>query len=285
MDIIDSHHHLWDTNAVRYTLFDTIPALNRPFLLPAFEAEASRHSVKRAVCVEAASAGADGLTETRWLLEQTRASRVVTRIVAWAPLGSPTLGSHLDKLGEMQDGRIVGLRRGFEFEPADFARRDETIAGVKMAAARGYSVDLVFFSPAFPAILDLVKACPEVAFVLDHLGKPRIREGVLQPWKDQIIEIANRPNVVCKISGMITEAHHHDWMPSHLEPYMWHGIEAFGWDRVMFGSDWPVSLLAGEYDQWLAAARSILKGAAESDQRKFFHDNAERFYFNRQVLP
>lgn len=278
MDIVDAHHHLWDTNHLRYPLFDRIPALNRPFTVQDFEAVATQNGVKQSVCVEAASAGADGLAETKWLLEQTRSSTVVSRLVVWMPVERPDRQDYLDQIAALNDGRIVGIRHSFEFDPPDFPCRDEVIAGVKLAAQYNFSVDLVLFHPSLSATLELVKACPEVPFILDHLGKPAIKQRLLDPWREQIAELASLGNVVCKISGVNTEADHQRWTKEDLKPYIDHAIQCFGWDRVMFGSDWPVCKLAGEYAQWLDALSWAIADASEADKQQLFSANARRIY-------
>jgi L-fuconolactonase len=278
MEIIDAHHHLWDTNHLRYPLFDNIPSLNRPFTVSDFQAVAQCSGISRSVCIEAASAGADGLEETTWLLAQANSSTIVTRLVVWAPVEQPAITSYLDQIAELNDGSIVGIRRSFEFEPEDFPARDETIAGIKAAASHGYSCDLVLFSPSLPAVLELVRACPEVSFILDHLGKPLVRAGVLHPWQEQIVELAKFPNIVCKISGLTTEADHQTWAQEDLKRYIDHALSCFGWDRVMFGSDWPVCELAGSYRRWLTAVQWAVADATEEDRCKLFSGNARRVY-------
>jgi len=278
MEIVDAHHHLWDTERLDYELFRSLPVLLRPYTNADFELLAARHGVSGSVLVEAASAGADGWRELLWLLEQAKGSRIVKRIVAWAPLERPDVSGYLERLTAAADGLVVGVRRSFEFEPPEFAASAGMITGAKTAARHGYSVDLVLFERSLAAALQLVEACPEVRFVLDHLGKPRIREGVLHPWWEQIAQLAQAPNVMMKISGLITEADRAHWTKEQLKPYIDHAIACFGWDRVLFGSDWPVSTLAGGYDPWVEAAVWATAGAGESDRRKFFSENAKRVY-------
>jgi L-fuconolactonase len=278
MNIIDAHHHLWDTNALRYTLFDQVPALNRPFLLADFAAVATANGVSHSICVEAASAGADGLAETRWLVEQAANHAMIAGLVAWAPIEQSNLHSYLDEITALGQGRIVGIRRSFEFEPVDFACRPEVMAGVQLIGEYGYSLDLVLFPPALAATLELVRACPQVQFVLDHLGKPGVRRGLFHPWAEQIAELATLPQVACKLSGLTTEADHGRWQPEDLKPYLDHVITCFGWERVRFGSDWPVCELAGGYRRWLEALQWAIADATEAEKRQLFSDNARRIY-------
>jgi L-fuconolactonase len=277
MGIVDAHHHLWDTRRLRYPLFDRIPELNRAFVVDDYEAVAAAE-VEASVCIEAASAGAEAVAELSWLREQADRSSVVKAIVAWAPVEGPELPNYLARIGALEDPRIVGVRRSFEFEPPDFPSRPEVVAGVRRLAASGLSFDLVLFHPSLPSAIDLVRQCPEVSFILDHLGKPPIRSGPLEPWATQLAQLAAFPNVVCKISGMSTEAEREGWTVDDLAPYFDCAVECFGWDRLLFGSDWPVCILAGGYERWRRAVDQLLTGVSLADRTKFFVSNATRIY-------
>jgi L-fuconolactonase len=276
--IVDAHHHLWDTRRFRYPLFDRIPALNRPFPIDDFDQIASAVGVDTSVCVEAASAGIDGMAELAWLRQQADRSSRVKAIVAWAPVEQPGLRDYLAQIASLNDPRIVGVRRSFEFEPDDFPSRREVVAAVRQLADFGLSFDLVLFHRSLKAAIELVRQCPDVSFILDHLGKPPIRERRPEPWRTQIAELAALPNVVCKISGMTTEAEHASWTADDLAPYFYRAVECFGWDRLLFGSDWPVCNLAGGYDPWRRAVDQLLAGVTPADRAKFFAGNAGRIY-------
>jgi len=276
--IIDAHHHLWDTRRFRYSLFDRIPALNRPFPASDFDQVAAAADVDASVCIETASAGADGMAELIWLCQQADRSSRVKAIVAWAPVEQPALPDYLARIADLNDPRIVGVRRSFEFEPDDFPSRSEVVAGVRQLAAPGLSFDLVLFHRSLKAATELVRQCPEVTFILDHLGKPAIAERQLEPWGAQIAKLATLPNVVCKISGMTTEAEHKTWTVDDLAPYFHRAVDCFGWNRLVFGTDWPVCNLAGGYEPWLRAVDTLLAGVSTADRTKFFVGNAVRIY-------
>ncbi len=278
MGIVDAHHHLWDTRRFRYSLLDRIPALNRPYPVGDFDQVATSVGVDASVCVEAASAGTDGMAELAWLRQQADRSSRVRAIVAWAPIEQPELPDYLARIIGLNDARIVGVRRSFEFEAHDFPSRPEVVSGVRRLAEVGLSFDLVLFHPSLRAAIELVRQCPEVSFILDHLGKPPIRERQLQPWSTQIAELAALPNVVCKVSGMTTEAERDAWTVDDLAPYFHRAVECFGWDRLLFGSDWPVCNLAGGYEPWLRSANALLTGVSSADRTKFFVSNAVRIY-------
>jgi L-fuconolactonase len=278
MQIIDTHHHLWDTNYLEYAEFKGIPGLERPFTVLEFEGIAARNGVTQSVCVEAASGGADGAKETQWLLQTTRDSRIISRLVVWAPVERYDVRDYLDRLVELNDSRIMGVRRGFETEPPDFPRREEVIRGVQTLASYGYTFDIVLYHLSLFAAIELVKACPNVRFILDHLGKPDIRRGLEHPWREHIAEMASFENVICKVSGLITEADPRSWTKEQLKPYINHAIQCFGWDRVVFGSDWPVCTLAGQYEQWVSSLQWAVASASEEEKSKLFSENARRLF-------
>lgn len=278
MEIIDSHHHIWDDTKIRYTLFETISELQGAFSVDAYDSVARSMGVTASICIEAASAGADGMTELHWLSEETRRRKIVERLVAWVPVELPTLSKYLDELETLDDERIVGVRRSFEFEPDDFPARPEVIRGVQLVAERGYTVDLVLFHRSLRAAIELVRGCPDVLFILDHLGKPNLRETLSSIWADEVTEMASMGNVVCKVSGLVTETNCRSWKLEDLKRPIEHVIARFGWDRVMFGSDWPLCNLAGGFKRWLDAVQWCVRDATEGQQQAFFAQNARRVY-------
>jgi L-fuconolactonase len=277
--ILDSHHHLWDTGDVDYELFRADPALAGAFRAEDYDAEASACGVTFSICVEAASAGADGRLETEWLSREAQASALVIGVVAWAPLERPNeLEPQLDWLLGLGGKPIVGVRRSFEFEDPGFASRAEVAAGARAAGERGLVVDLVLFSPSLGAVVQLVDACPDTQFVLDHLGKPRIRERVSDPWRSELREVALRPNVVCKVSGLPAEADPASWTVSDLSPYVEHALDCFGTERLLYGSDWPLTERAGGQRRWLDAVRQLIGGLGTDQQLGILGTNARRIY-------
>lgn len=277
-EILDSHHHLWDTRVLDYTLFDSVCDLKRPYTLSEFDQEVPQRAAAASICVEAASAGTDGREETKWLLRETEDSDRVCALIAWVPLDMPDCEEHLDWLLAQTGKPIVGVRRSFEFEPADFPARPNVIAGTRAAGERGLVVDLVLFPDSLPAAIRLVEACPGTQFVLDHLGKPKIRERVLEPWASHIRELSLLPHSACKISGLPMEANRKAWTTHDLVPYVEQVLATFGTDRVLYGSDWPVVNLAGGPGRWLDAATSLLARLAPDERGRVFAANARRIY-------
>ena len=177
------------------------------------------------------------------------------------------------------DARITGVRRLYQAEPdPEFALRPDFVRGVQLLAEYGLSFDLGTTYRQLPATIRLVRACPGVTFVLDHIGKPNIKDGTLEPWRAQIGELASLPNVWCKLSGMATEADREHWTPADLRPYAEHVLASFGEDRVMFGGDWPVVLMASPYRRWVETAEALTAGLSPEAQRKLWRDNARQFY-------
>ncbi len=174
---------------------------------------------------------------------------------------------------------IKGVRHNLqdEAEP-DFCLRPDFVAGVRLLAEFKLSFDLCIKHRQLPYVIELVRRCPDTAFILDHLGKPGIKQQLLDSWQADLRNLAELPNVACKISGMVTEADHEGWQPADLEPFINVVLGAFGEERVMFGSDWPVALLASSYLRWFETLGALTTRLPVSARRKLWAENARRFY-------
>lgn len=277
MEIIDAHHHLWDRGRFNYRWLKEMPALDRDFLLRDYEEAIKGTGVSRSVHIQAEVEPLFGIQETRWVLSMAEAAGPVAGVVAWAPVEQDSLDEYLEKLGTHP--RLKGIRRLIQSEAdLQFCARPQFVAGVRKLAPLGLSFDLCIYHPQLPAAIQLVRQAPEVNFVLDHLGKPAIKSKVQEPWKTQLRELASLSNVWCKVSGMVTEADWTNWRAEDLRPYLDQVIDCFGFDRLMFGSDWPVSTLAARYQQWLEVVQEAVKGASAAEQRQLFWDTARAFY-------
>ena len=174
---------------------------------------------------------------------------------------------------------IKGVRRNLQDETApDFCLRPDFVAGVRLLAEYDLSFDLCIKHWQLPGVIELVRLCPGTAFILDHLGKPDIKQQQLDSWQADLRKLAELPNVVCKISGMVTEADHEGWQPTDLEPFINVVLDAFGEERVLFGSDWPVALLASPYRRWYETLGALTARLPVSARRKLWAENAQRFY-------
>jgi L-fuconolactonase len=270
--------HLWDPGRLRYPWLDDLPALNRPFLPADFRAACGPVALRQAVFVECGCRTPQRLKEVRWITGLARRERGLSGIVAAVRLEQGERArADLEVLA--RNPLVKGVRRLLQGE-ADpgFCLQADFVTGVKGLAEFGFSFDLCIAHSQLPAVTRLVRQCPGVRFVLDHAGKPPIREQRLDPWRQHLRSLAALPNVWCKLSGLVTEADHAQWTVGHLQPYIAHVVECFGFDRVMFGGDWPVSTLATDYPRWVEALCAAVAGATEDQLKKLFHDNAREFY-------
>ncbi len=276
--VIDTHLHLWDPAVLRYPWLDHNALLNRPCLLPDYRSATASHPVEAMVFVQCEAEFPQFEREAAWVAEQAAQEPRIRGLVAWAPLEKGrAVREDLQRL--LRFPLLRGIRRIIQFEPdLDFCLQPEFIEGVRALHEFGLSFDLCIDHRHMANVCRLVQSIPEVPMILDHIGKPAIRNGVRHPWSDQLRTLARCPNVVCKISGVATEADHERWTPQELRPYIDTAIEAFGFDRILFGGDWPVCTQAISYDRWIRLLEEILAGVDEADQRKFWHDNAVRVY-------
>lgn len=272
---IDTHVHFWDRGHLPYPWLDEVPAIAGPHRPAEFRSETAANPPGKIVFVEC---GAPWLDEVKWVEQLAATEPRIAGIVAKSMVneGATTLAN----LAELRKHPLVrGVRHLVQHEPdADFAARPEFIAGVRAVGAAGLSFDLCCFHHQLPAIVRLVRACPDTRFILDHFGKPGIRAGQLDPWRRHFAELAALPNVDCKLSGLITEADHAAWQPADLKPYVDHALAVFGPGRLLFGGDWPVAKLAGTYPRWLDTARELVSHLPSADQDAIFRVNALRAY-------
>ena len=229
--------------------------------------------VFRTVAVEARQS----LEETRWLLEIARSNPLVAGVVGWADLCDPDLDSVLEQLSA--DPHLNGLRHVLHDEPNDnFMLRDDFRRGIARLARYGLSYDILIFPRHLPQTLELVRSFPDQPFVIDHMAKPRIREGELSSWHEALRPVAAYPNVYCKLSGLVTEASPHAWKPQDFLPYIDTVMELFGPARLMFGSDWPVCTLEAPYAEVLAIVDGAIARLNPDERESILRRTAESFY-------
>ncbi|MGN9841075.1 amidohydrolase family protein [Nonomuraea sp. H19] len=273
MDRIDAHHHVWDLAARSHAWLDPEPMapIRRTFTLDDLAGPAAAAGVTRTVLVQVLS----DLDETREFLALAASSDLVAGVVGWIDLTAPDAADTLAGL----PGGLVGVRHGVQSEPdPDWLTRPDVRRGLAAVAAAGLAYDLLTLPHQLPAAIDTVRAMPELTFVLDHLSKPPIASGEQEPWRSRIRELAAHPNVYCKLSGMVTEADWAAWQVADLRPYAETVLDAFGPERVMFGSDWPVCLLAAEYERVAAAAGELCAELTEGERAEVFAGTARRAY-------
>jgi L-fuconolactonase len=269
---VDSHQHFWRYTPAQYPWIQPGWPIRRDFLPLDLEPELRACGLDGCVAVQARQT----LEESRWLLSLADASPFIKGVVGWVDLCSSGLEAQLTELAAHP--KFVGVRHVVQDEPDDrFMLRADFQRGISALSTFDLSYDVLVFPRQLPAAVQLAKAFPEQRFVLDHLAKPPVREAVLSPWNQLIRELAKCPNVMCKMSGLVTEAQWHTWEPAQFQPYLDTVFNAFGPERLMFGSDWPVALLSGSYQQVYQIARDFLAGKGEAAD-KIFGDNATLFY-------
>jgi L-fuconolactonase len=275
--IVDAHHHIWDPAARRHAWLDGLPELNRRFGLADFEQASRPEGVTASVLVQVL---ADVAETEGFLALAAEGDGVVAGVVGWADLTGPAVADEITRLRELPGGsRLAGIRHLAQDEPdPDWLRRPDVRRGIRAVGAAGLAYDLLVRPPQLPAALAVTGELGDVRFVLDHGAKPGIAFGSLEPWAAQISDLAARPNVSCKVSGLVTEAGR-DWRRAQIAPYIDHLADRFGPGRLMFGSDWPVCTLTASYAEVFALARDALHGRlgpAELDA--FFGGNAISVY-------
>jgi predicted TIM-barrel fold metal-dependent hydrolase len=217
------------------------------------------------------------LGETRHLLALAdQPDNPLQGVVACGRPESEDFKSYLDQIAGHR--RLKGIRRVLHTQPDELGQGATFINNVSALSSYGLSFDICVLARQLPIAIQLVSKCPDVIFILDHCGVPQVKERALDPWRSYIAEIARFPNAFCKISGLVAYADPQRWTADDLRPFVEHAIACFGWDRVLFGSDWPVCTLSASYRQWVEALQAITQGAGEVNRRKLFHDNAVRVY-------
>ena len=275
--IVDAHHHFWDPAAAEYPwLTDELAAIRRQFGPEDLAPELASAGVEATILVQTRSS----LDESREFLALARSSSFVRGVIGWVDLTDPGVA---DVIAELRAGpggeRLVGIRHQVHDEPdAAWLTRSDVRRGIRAVGAAGLAYDLLVRARELPAALELGRSLMDVRFVVDHLAKPPIAAGSLEPWSTLIGGFATLDNVACKVSGLVTEADWATWRVQDLRPYVDLALEVFGADRLLFGSDWPVCLLAAGYGEVLDAARQVTARLSPSERAAFFAGNALATY-------
>ena len=272
--IVDSHQHFWELSRFEYPWLGEVgPVLKRDFLPDHLLLLLKEAGVERTVVVQAHQS----VDETCWLLDLARQKSFVAGVVGWVDLKDPGVGETLDEL--LQEPFFKGVRHVWHDEPNDdWIMQPEVIRGLKELAKRQIPYDFLTFPRHLKFIPRILDEVPGLCAVVDHISKPPIARGDLQPWRRDLSRVAHETNVSCKVSGMVTEADHQNWAVHDLRPYVEAVLEMFGCKRLMFGSDWPVCTLAASYGEVVAAALETLGGVSAKQKEALFGGNAERFY-------
>lgn len=271
---IDAHHHLWRYSADEYGWIDeTMIALQRDFLPSDLTTEMRAAGVDGAIAVQARQT----LEETRWLLEMAEKNDVISGVVGWAPIASERFAASLEEFRDRS--KLKGLRHVVQAEPDDYyLLREDFNRGISGLLETGLVYEVLIYERHLPQAIEFVDRHPNQAFVLDHIAKPRIRDGVLEPWAARMRELAKRENVSCKVSGLVTEADWKGWTLEGIRPYLDVVAEEFGPQRMVVGSDWPVCLVASGYARWFGVLEEYFAGFSTQDREAVFGGNAVRVY-------
>lgn len=276
--VVDAHHHVWDL-AVRdqdWITGEELAPLRRDFTLADLEPEARTAGVFATVLVQTVTVA----DETPEFLALADGSGLVAGVVGWSDLTAPDIADTLAALRELPGGdRLVGLRHQVQGEPdPEWLLRPDVLRGLAAVADAGLVYDLVVLPHQLPAATRAAALLPGLALVLDHAGKPPVAAGRTRPWADDLRAFAALPNTVCKLSGLVTEADWRTWSAADLRPYARTVIDAFGPDRLMFGSDWPVCRLAATYTEVLDTARTLIEELGDHEREAVLATTAERVY-------
>lgn len=246
--------------------------IRRDFLPEHLAEEITRAGIEGTVAVQAGTTA-----ETEWLLGLADDWDFIRGVVGWAPLTDPYVSDAIERLAANR--KLRGLRHILQDEPDPYYMlRDDFNAGIRGLLRFGLTYDILIYERHLPQTIEFVDRHPKQVFVLDHIAKPKIKAGEILPWRENIRELAKRQNVYCKISGMITEADWTSWTPEQLSPYIDVVLEAFGARRLMFGSDWPVCLVAGSYPKWVMLMERALEGLSIPEQEQIWSETAIEAY-------
>lgn len=275
---LDSHQHFWRYDAVEYGWIQPDWPIRRDFLPNDLAPLLAAAKLDGAIAVQARQ----HLGENRFLLELADESPWVRGVVGWVDLRSERVDEQLAEFA--RHPKFVGVRHVAQDEPDDgFLARPEVVRGIARLRSFGLTYDLLIFPRQLQAAIELVRQLPDQPFVLDHIAKPSIKTGEIAPWREQIRQLAQFPRVHCKVSGMVTEADWNNWRPEDFRPYLEIVAEAFGPQRLMYGSDWPVCTLAGSYERAFQLADDFFRSWNESERAAIFGATAAKFYLTRNV--
>jgi L-fuconolactonase len=271
---IDAHVHFWRYRPEAYPWIDErMRALKRDFLPEDVRVEASRLGFGGVVAVQAQHTAA----ETGWLLDLAERHPFIRGVVGWVDLGSPDVRDALARVASFP--KLVGVRHIAQDEPDDrFLLREDVLRGIEALSAHELAYDILVYPRQLPAAVELVRRFPAQRFVLDHLAKPDLRGGALDGWARDLEALSSSPNVVAKLSGLVTEADWTAWTPERLRPCLDVAFECFGAERLLIGSDWPVCTLAGDYGRVMGVVTDYLMDRPGSERAAVLGGNAARFW-------
>lgn len=272
---LDGHQHFWKVERGDYHwMGPAVSPLCRDYLPPDLLPSLARHKIDRTILVQAAQT----VAETDFLLELAERYDFIAGVVGWLDLDSPDFTSQFDKY--RKNPKFIGVRPMLQDLSDDaWILRPQVLRSLQTIADADFPFEFLTYTRHLPYVLRALEKVGPLRAVIDHISKPEIRNRSLEPWKQLLAQVASHNNVYCKLSGMITEADHEHWTPEDLRPYTDHVLDCFGWDRVIYGSDWPVCTLAGNYDQVVDGLTRALGSRMNAEaEQKLFGSNAVHFY-------
>ena len=278
MQLVDTHQHFWDLRQFPYSWCRGIRALNRSFSYDDY-IEASRGlGISKTIFMECDVDGPHALAEAQHIQALAEKHPLIAGIVASGrPEGDEAaFRHHLEQLSRLS--KLRGFRRVLHTQPDELSQQPGFARNVRVLAEFGLTFDLCVLARQLPIAVALVRQCPEVSFILDHCGVPDVKGRDIYPWRTHLSQLAEFPNVVCKISGLVAYADPTDWTVDDLRPWVNHAVKNFGWDRVLWGGDWPVCTLAAPLSRWVEVSHELTADGSEEQRAQFFHGNAERIY-------
>jgi L-fuconolactonase len=275
---IDSHHHVWDLSVREqgWMVGEALYPIKKNFSINDLRQAITGCGIEKTVVVQTVT----NYDETPELLELAEDDDLVAGVVGFLKIDSADAISYLDKYESMRGFKnLVGIRDiAHDYEDIGYLAKPEVVKNVQELGRRGLVYDLLTKTPHMQAAIDLVKQSPNTQFVLDHISKPYMAKGEMQPWADKLRELASFENVVIKVSGLFTEADWKNWKAADFWPYLEHVTKVFTPSRMMFGSDWPVCLLAATYRQSIDLMEQFTKSFSSSEQKDFWAGTANRAY-------
>lgn len=270
---IDAHHHFWHYSPVEYDwIGDEMSAIRRDFLPSDLEAAIREAGVEGVVSVQARQS----IAETEWLLSMASENDFIRGVVGWVPLQSAWLERILEPY--LAHPKFKGVRHVVQGEPDGFLAGTNFNVGIDLLRVFNLVYDVLAVERQLPQVIEFVDRHPDQRFVLDHIAKPLIKDNILEPWASQMRDLARRDNVWCKLSGLVTEADYGAWTPQQLRPYFETLLGAFGPRRLMFGSDWPVCLVACDYTRWARLVRDWVAPLSSDEQASILGRTATQVY-------
>ena len=270
---LDSHQHFWKYNPEKHSwITDDMKVIQRDFLPDDLIPILTEYQIDGCVAVQAD----ESFRETAFLCDLAEEYEQIKAVVGWADLGSDDLDKDLDQF--VSQKKLKGYREILQSKPVDYMLRKEFIRGIEKIGKRGYTYDILIFHNQLEASLQFIKKAPEQPFVIDHIAKPNIKLGIWREWKNEMAPLAERDYIFCKVSGMITEADWKNWSVKDLQVYLDVVLELFGPKRLMFGSDWPVCKIAGEYEQVLEVVERFTDRLSKTEKEAIMGNTAAEFY-------